>query len=187
LNNIKLKPKEEPPQAGGGSRGNYNYQPKNLLYYPKYGISANIVYSTRDDVYNADGTPKNTGARNSSFQQKLKRGILHLYSTPLPGEIGNSYIVGHSSDYCPCTKYSRIFKPLEKRSQVGEIFYIYDHHGNKMTFRVFEAFELRNVDSPEAMQEAYKSFGNKRVVTLQTSIFVNANQIDRWLTRGEMI
>ncbi len=165
-----------------------NPQYTSRLFYPKYNINdVPILYSSFDDVFirKQDGTiaPRDTNARNSSFQQLLKQGIVHLYSTPLPGEVGNSYIVGHSSDYAPITAYSAIFKPIERRSQPGEEFIIYDTQGRRLVFRVFDTLRI----TADQSEEAYRDFGDKRVVTLQTSIVVNPNVIDRWLTRGELI
>jgi hypothetical protein len=178
---------------GGGSiadiiKAPSNPQYTNRLFYPKYNINdVPILYSTFDDVFirSQDGSvvPRDTNARNSSFQRLLKQGIVHLYSTALPGEVGNSYIVGHSSDYAPITAYSAIFKPIERRSQPGEEFIIYDNQGRKLVFRVFDTLRI----TADQADEAYRDFGDKRVVTLQTSIVVNPNVIDRWLTRGELI
>ncbi len=169
-------------------REDNNQTQTNYLFYPRFGVSVPIVYSAKEDVFNPDGSYKNTNALNSTFQDKLRYGIVHLYTTPLPGEIGNSYIVGHSSNYASVSsQYNNIFKPLERASQAGDIFVIYDYQGRKLTFRVFEAFELTNVDSLQSMREAYKRFGDKRVVTLQTSIVKSPSVIDRWLTRGELI
>jgi hypothetical protein len=162
----------------------------NKFFYPRFNINdVPIIYSTKEDLFQTlpDGSlaPRDLNDRFSSpIQIKLRDGIVHLYTTPLPGEIGNSYIVGHSSNYADIiSPYNSVFKPLERRSSVGDEFIIYDMTGRKLTFRVFETKEIKADDS----SEAYKSFGDRRVVTLQTSIVRSPTVIDRWLTRGELV
>lgn len=167
----------------------------NLLVYDKYKIRVPVIYSGLEDLFdkNADQTfnfnsPRDTSDGNSPVQQKLIKGIVHLGYTPMPGEVGNSYIVGHSSNYSWVkSPYNYVFAPLKERSQVGETFEIYDNYGRELKFRVFEVKKIADDD----VTEAYKSYDNKRVVTLQTSILGTRNgQIaatHRWLTRGELI
>jgi hypothetical protein len=81
----------------------------------------------------------------------------------------------------------KYFKPLERRSQVGEEFVIYDRFGRELKFQVFEAFEIGEQGSDLALQ----NYPDKRVVTLQTSIleFIPGQGFKptkRWLTRGEL-
>jgi Sortase domain len=179
----------------------------NHLYYPKYEINANIVYSQASDFDIIDpGAPCSVKSMNTPIQKLVKEGIVHLYGSPLPGEvrypedpgevygfdkngiqqrgpgIGNSYIVGHSSE-CTQHAYTKIFEPLMQRSEVGEEFYIWDQQGRKLKFRVFDVRQIDDTDT----KEAYKRYDDRRVVTLQTSVFITLNNIDRWLTRGELV
>jgi hypothetical protein len=168
---------------------------KDLLVYDKYKIRVPIIYAGLDDLFNKndDGSfnfssPKDTNDGNSPVQQKLIKGIVHLGYTPQAGEIGNSYIVGHSSNYSWVkSPYNYVFAPLKERSQIGETFVIYDRYGRELKFRVFEVKKIADDD----VTEAYKNYPDKRVVTLQTSILGTRNgQIaatHRWLTRGELI
>jgi len=177
-----------------------NAEKRNLLEYPKYGITASIKYTTIRDFKDENGNdysdkgdlgnPCSFEAQNTPVQKLLREGIVHMYFSPKPGELpnskqgtyGSSYIVGHSSD-CTRHAYSTIFKALDRVSQVGEEFFIYDESGRKLKFKVFQVERI--LDSQTDI--AYKDFGDKRVVTLQTSIFVSNYQIDRWLTRGELV
>jgi len=177
-----------------------NPEKVDILEYPDYGIVAPIKYTTERDIYDENGNPYTDkgdvgnpcsyDATNTPVQLKLKEGIVHMYFSPKPGELpdpkkgtfGSSYIVGHSSD-CTRHAYSTIFKALDRNSQPGQMFYIYDSKGRKLTFRVFQVERI--LDSQTDI--AYEDFGEKRVVTLQTSIFVSNYQIDRWLTRGELV
>ncbi len=177
-----------------------NPQQQNFLKYPKYNINTPIIYSGLDDLFNrkADGSidfsspieeDLSQGPLSNPIQRLLVDGIVHIAFTPLPGEIGNSYIVGHSSNFSSVqSSYNFIFKPIERRSEVGEEFILWDKQGRELTFKVFEVKEILENDT----QEAYKTFGDRRVVTLQTSIleFVPGQGLQptkRWLTRGELI
>jgi hypothetical protein len=168
---------------------------RNFLRYPKYNINAPIIYSSFEDLFNKnpDGTintfdPIDNNPIDSPVQQKLKDGIVHIAYSPQPGEIGNSYIIGHSSNFSVVkSNYNTIFKPLESKSQPGEEFIIYDRFGRELKFRVFEAYKISGEDG----NEAYKKFEDRRVVTLQTSIVTWTNKgwaaTHRWLTRGELV
>jgi Sortase domain len=167
---------------------------KNWLKYDKYKIQTPVLYATLDDLYNKNAKgqfnyndPINQDPIDAPVQKKLKDGIVHLGSTVQPGEIGNSYIVGHSSNYSFVkSDYNTIFKPLESTSKPGEDFFIYDKDGRELKFCVFEAIKIEDSDA----KTAYKDFGNKRIVTLQTSILGwRGGQLlatHRWLTRGEL-
>lgn len=168
---------------------------KNWLNYSKYKIQAPIQYATLEDLYKKDEKgnfdfkrPIDQDPTDAPVQLKLKDGIVHMGSTVQPGEIGNSYIVGHSSNYSFVkSDYNTIFKPLESTSKEGEEFWIYDKDGRELKFCVFEAIKILDSDGATA----YRDFGgNRRVVTLQTSILGwRGGQLlatHRWLTRGEL-
>jgi hypothetical protein len=168
---------------------------RNILIYDKYKIRVPIIYTTFEDLFNQnpDGSfnfssAKDTSPIESAVQRKLEKGIVHLAYTPAPGEVGNSYIIGHSSNYSSVVSpYNRVFQPIQEKSKPGEEFLIYDNYGRELKFRVFESLKISDRD----VEEAYKSFGDRRVVTLQTSILgTRDGQIaatHRWLTRGELV
>jgi hypothetical protein len=170
-------------------------QQKNLLIYDKYKIRVPLIYTTFADLFakKSDGSfdftkPTDTSAIDSPVQRKLEDGIVHLAYTPQPGEIGNSYIVGHSSNYSWVdSPYNKVFAPIKEKSQPGEEFIIYDRFGRELRFRVFETLKIRDDET----NIAYKNYEDKRVVTLQTSILGTRNgrieATHRWLTRGELI
>lgn len=170
---------------------------RNLLVYDKYKIRVPIIYTTFEDVFNTkpDGSidwtsARDTGDVKSPVQIKLKDGIVHLAYSPQPGEIGNSYIIGHSSNYSFVkSAYNTVFKPIEQKSQPGEEFLIYDRYGRELKFKVFEALKIADNDVAGAYQPG--KYTDKRVVTLQTSILGIRNgkweATHRWLTRGELV
>jgi hypothetical protein len=165
---------------------------KNWISYPKYNIQTPLLYSGFDDLFekkdnNIDFSKlREQSEQDSPVQSKLNDGVVHIGFTVQPGEIGNSYIVGHSSnfDYIK-SDYKTVFKPLESISQPGEEFLLYDQDGRELKFCTFETKEIAEAD----VEEAYKDFDNKRIVTLQTSILKFKDgylqPTHRWLTRGE--
>ncbi len=176
------------------------------LKYPKYNINVPIKYTTLADLYETDESGnllKNSagdylpieenvsrdGPLGVPIQRLLVEGIVHVAITPLPGEVGNSYIVGHSSNFSSVqSDYNYIFKPLERNSEVGDEFYIYDKDGRELKFRVFETDEVLEREYAKAIQP----YGDKRVVTLQCSILEwvpgqGLQPTKRWLTRGELV
>ncbi len=167
---------------------------KNLLIWEKYGIRAPIIYASMEDLFekNSDGSinyqkPIDNNPIDSPIQKKLTKGVVHLPTSPLPGEIGNSYIIGHSSNYSNVdSKYNEVFKPLIKKVALGEKFQILNQEGKNLTFNVFETLEVHETE----VEKAFKTFGNKRVITLQGSILENINgnwlPTKRYLVRGEL-
>ena len=161
-----------------------------------YNINAPIVYASFEDLFQTkDGnidfnTTNDTSETDSPLQKKLQGGIVHLAFTPLPGEIGNSYIVGHSSNYAfIISDYNQVFKPLERNGQIGEDFTIFDLYGRELKFKTFDTALIEEVDTAQA----YKDYGaSRRIVTLQTSVVSYRPEkgywpYQRWLVRGELI
>lgn len=169
-----------------------------LLYYGNdYSFRAPIIYSSLDDLYYRDDNgnidfraAKDTSAINSPVQVKLRDGVVHMANTPQPGELGNAYIIGHSSNYSSVkSSYNEIFKPLMKRSEAGERFVIYDQLGRELEFKVFEVVEIEYREAEKAY--AMERFSDSRVVTLQASVLkwtsTGWQPTHRWLTRGKLI
>jgi hypothetical protein len=181
-----------------------NPEKQNFLFYPRFNVSANIIHLNKEDydiVYK--GEPCSYRSMNTPLQRRVKEGILHLYGSPMPGDIkynddplhltydesgkkyeeiiGSSYIVGHSSE-CTEHAYTRIFEPLQEKSSIGDEFFIYDQEGRKLRFVVFKVERIIDTDT----NTAYQKYTEGRVVTLQTSIYYNKNNIQRWLTVGKL-
>jgi sortase (surface protein transpeptidase) len=180
---------------------------KNHISYPTYKVEVPLIYTNLEDRFekNKDGTINFNvtvpdDSPNSALQQKLKKGVILEPMAPQPGETGNSYISGHTSNYSFVdSNYNQAFKPLESKTKVGEKFFVYDCEGRKLVFDVFESKEIKATDS----DEAWKDYPDKRVVTLQGSVLktcANGFQQDcvnqgctfnicpthRWLTRGTL-
>lgn len=176
---------------------------KNWLSFPKFKVEANLQNQSFDKFFEKDDQGKidfrkpiqekqsdiNAGNYESiPIQKLLKTGVVHIPITPQPGEVGNSYIVGHTSNFASVkSDYNTIFKPFESKSDIGDEFYIFDHKCRKLKFKVFEVKAIKSVD----IKEAYKNFGDRRTVTMQGSILEYVNgylePTKRWLTRGELV
>jgi hypothetical protein len=181
--------------AGGNIQGQ-----KNWLSFAKYGVEAPIINGSFEDFYNYDNNGEinlsdpiqesKTAIANGNYesvpvQRLLKAGIVHLPISPAPGQVGNSYIIGHTSNFPQVRSlYNKIFKPFESKSRIGDEFTIWDHQCRQMTFRVYDAFAIGENDTATA----YENVDNRRVVTLQGSILdANWQPTKRWLTRGELV
>jgi Sortase domain len=164
------------------------------LNFPKYKVQSPIQWSDFNDLFKKNnaggfdfGAPVDQGPTDAPVQKKLINGIVHIGYTVQPGEIGNSYIVGHSSNFSWVkSEYNTVFKPLESATKVGDEFFIYDQAGRELKFCVFDAVKIADED----LKTAYKEFPGERVVTLQTSILGWRNgtieATHRWLTRGKL-
>ena len=184
-----------------------NLVKKNLLVFPKYKIEAPIIHLTFDDMYPRDKLGNTnfaeevnypldrTNCQNPAYrdtchpvQKALEKGVVHLPMSVHPGEIGTSYIAGHTSNWQFIkSSYNSIFKPMEGQTKVGEDFFVYDNWGRKLKFRIFESLEIR----ADNLVEAYRKFGDRRTITLQGSVLKWTNgglqPTHRWLSRGELV
>jgi Sortase domain len=175
---------------------------QSVVEYPQYKISAPIQYISFDDMFLKTG--ENTydyskppvykddpkyGDINSPVQKKLEKGVIHMTAvSPMPGEVGNAYIAGHSNNWGFIkSDYNYVFGPINQKNKVGEEFFVWDMDCRKLKFKVFEVKAIEETD----VKEAYRNFGDRRVVTLQTSIVLTRNGVtapfQRWLTRGELV
>jgi LPXTG-site transpeptidase (sortase) family protein len=90
---------------------------------PKIGVTAPVVFSTSN--------------QEAAIQDDLRKGVVHYFGTAKPGEIGNSFITGHSSNYWwEKGSYNYIFANLDKLA-VGDQAKIY-YNGNKYVYQVKE-------------------------------------------------
>ena len=121
------------------------------LWIESLDIQAPIVYVEQTD--------------EKVFQENLRNGVVHYPGTALPGQYGNVYIFGHSSDY-PWARgdYKTVFALLP-RIQVGEQIKLTDREGNLYTYIVTQTFVAEPSDTHLLSQ--YNN--EKKMLTLQTS------------------
>jgi LPXTG-site transpeptidase (sortase) family protein len=101
----------------------------------------------------------------AAYQNALAHGVVHYPGTALPGEYGNVYIFGHSSDV-PWSKgdYKTIFAPLPQ-IQNGDLIYFTDHAGQEFIYEVTQT----QIVSPKDLSVLDQHENKERLLTLQTS------------------
>ncbi|HCM67668.1 MAG: hypothetical protein A2898_00560 [Candidatus Kerfeldbacteria bacterium RIFCSPLOWO2_01_FULL_48_11] len=99
------------------------------------------------------------------FQEALSRGVVHYPETPNPGEPGNPYIFGHSSDYFwKPGDYKKVFAPLVDIPLETEV-RITNDKGELFIYKVIETKVVGPKDTSVLDQ-----YNNERtMLTLQTS------------------
>jgi LPXTG-site transpeptidase (sortase) family protein len=91
------------------------------LVVPKIGVTAPIVFIE--------------SIEEKAIQNGLRTGVVHYQGTAKPGEVGNSFITGHSSNYWwEKGGYNYIFANLNKMA-VGDEAKIY-YNGNKYVYKI---------------------------------------------------
>ncbi|GAB4147021.1 MAG: hypothetical protein OHK0017_08250 [Patescibacteria group bacterium] len=165
----------------------------NTIYYKEAKITAPVIESELSDLFESDSKGQLDFNRqrkdDTPVQNLLAKGAVHLAFSPAPGEIGNSYLVGNRNSNLteelkiPVTEHSASFRFLNLAKK-GDVFYIYDKQGKKLSFKVFETITTSTTDSATA----YANFENRRVVTLQTTTYNDLGKENgRLLVRGELL
>jgi sortase A len=123
----------------------------NHISIPALGIEAPIQYAEE--------------ANEEEFQRLLEDGVVHYPGTANPGQLGNAYIFGHSSDFLFSKgKYKTVFAPLVDVQNGTEI-YITDQEGFLFTYIVTDHF-VANKDDIHLLDQGENK---KKLLTLQTS------------------
>ena len=139
----------------------------NLLSIASLGIEAPIVYPTANS--------------ETAYQAALVNGVAHYPGTPLPGELGNVYIFGHSSDFVFSKgHYKSIFATLPKIA-LGDQIVVSDPSGNAFTYTVTGSREVA-ADDLSVLDQHGKQ---KKLLTLQTSYPVGT-ALKRWIVIAEL-
>ena len=123
----------------------------NKLLIPSLNLDLPIVYAEK--------------VSETEFQQDLQNGVVHYPNTANPGEVGNCYIFGHSSDYF-WTKgnYKHAFSTLP-HIKVGDEIIISNQGGDKFVYKVTET----KVVAANDLSVLNQNTGGKKILTLQTS------------------
>jgi LPXTG-site transpeptidase (sortase) family protein len=121
------------------------------LAIPSLGLDVPLVYvNTTDEV---------------TFQQGLEQGVVHYPSTAVPGERGNAYYFGHSSDYAfKKGSFKTVFAILPK-IEIGAKVYATDHAGKQFVYTVTE----KKIVSPQDVSVLSQGDRTEKFLTLQTS------------------
>lgn len=127
------------------------YREPNMIYIPVINTAAPLVYIEEN------------GER--VYQEALARGVVHYPGTAMPGEGGNAYYFGHSSDFV--TKpgnYKTVFALLPHMN-IGEEIAITDNEGKVYKYTVTET----KVVSPTDTHVLEQGDRKEKLLTLQTS------------------
>lgn len=139
----------------------------NKLWIPSLGITAPIVYITE--------------ANEKTYQAALASGAVHFPQTAEPGEFGNVYIFGHSSDYAWSQgAYKTVFALLTKIQPSAEIL-VSNKQGEVFTYVVKTAKVIGSNDIQYLSQQGY----TKKLLTLQTSYPIGT-ALKRYLVIAEI-
>jgi sortase A len=103
---------------------NTNVGPETKIIIPKINVEIPIVY----DVPTID---------EPAVEEGLQRGVVHYATTPLPGQLGNGVIFGHSANnILNKGQYKFAFVLLHKLT-IGDTFYI-NYNGTQYAYKVFD-------------------------------------------------
>jgi len=137
------------------------------LIIQSLGITAPVVYAT-------EKTEK-------AYQAALINGVVHYPDTANPGQLGNVYIFGHSSDFIWSKgHYKTIFATLPQITKGAEID-ISDSGGQKFVYLVTGTF----VVSPDDASVLDQHNNTEKLLTLQTSWPVGT-ALKRWIVTAEI-
>ncbi len=107
-----------------GPASSENVGPESKIIIPKINVEVPVVFDL-NSIEEAD------------IQKALEDGVVHYATTPNPGEIGNSVIVGHSSNnFLNAGKYKFAFVLL-KRLENEDLFYV-QRDGVRYTYKVYK-------------------------------------------------
>ena len=100
----------------------------NLPVIENNSISIPILNLKAPIIWNVTNNPE-------SVKANLEKGVIHISNTSLPGEVGNVFITGHSSNY-PWAKgdYNNIFALINKLV-VGDLIQI-KYHNSDFVYKV---------------------------------------------------
>lgn len=117
-----------------------------------------------------------------AFQGALSRGVVHFPDTALPGQTGNAYFFGHSSDYWwKDSPYRNVFALLPHIRQ-DEIIEVTDSDGNYFKYRVTDTFVI----DPSETQVLDQGNGSRTFLTLQTSYPIGT-ALQRFIVRADLV
>ncbi len=147
----------------------------NRLVIPKIGKSVPIVEMGTENVVG-----ENWDELEEQIQDGLRDGVVLYPGTAKPGQIGNSFITGHSS-YYPWDpgKFKDVFALLEQL-EIGDEYYVY-YNQKKFTYKIREKFEVYP-DDVSVLQQPQ----NERISTLMSCIPVGTT-LRRLILRAELM
>ena len=121
-------------------------------------------------------------ASEKVYQAALINGVVHFPGSAMPGQLGNDYIFGHSSDYIWSKgKYKSVFALLPHIENGAEI-RLSDATGQVYVYKVFDHRVVAAADVSVISQGGYK----KKILTVQTSYPVGT-ALARYVAVAELV
>jgi len=158
ISKYKLAPKsvmiDSPEIIVGSSKepGATTKYDDNTIVIPKIGVKAPVVWEVA----------------GGKVMDSLQNGVVHLAGTARPGEIGNAFLTGHSSNYWwRGGDYNNVFALLPELKEGDEIFVIF--HGKIEKYQVKQSVEVKRSEV-----SSYVSSSSERL-TLMTCVPIGTN------------
>ena len=139
----------------------------NELYIPTLEIRAPIVFVE--------------GETEAVFQTALQKGVVQYPNTAKVGNVGNTYIFGHSSDFAFAKgDYKTVFALLPN-IELGVEIWVSDEKAKVYKYRVYDKFVAEKTATHLLSQET----NGKRILTLQTSYPIGT-ALRRYIVKAEL-
>lgn len=137
-------------------------------------IQPNILIIDSLDIRAPLQYPTTTG--ETASQAALNNGVAHYPGTANPGQVGNCYIFGHSSNYIWIKNpYKTIFATLPS-IKIGADVIVSDPQGAAYAYQVTASYMVAANDTKVLSQQT----GGQKILTLQTSYPVGT-ALARWI------
>ena len=121
------------------------------------------------------------GEMQDVFMEELKKGVVRYPGTARPGEVGNAFIFGHSSNYpWIVSEYNDVFALLNTLVTGDEIIVYYDQH--KYTYKITD----RAIVEPGNTKVLSARDPNKKEISLMTCWPVGT-ALNRYIIFGELV
>lgn len=147
---------------------------ENRIIIPKLG--KNIPLVDVDHSMNAK-----YGEMQNIFMDELKKGVVRYPGTARPGEVGNTFIFGHSSNYpWVISEYNEVFALLNTLTTGDDIIVYYDQ--KKYTYRVTDRATVDPGDTKVLSARDPK----KKEISLMTCWPVGTT-LERYIIFGELV
>lgn len=138
-------------------------------YFPN--IDDNSIFVERIDIK----APITFRVENEekAVSDNLKKGVIHIAGTSLPGENGNVFITGHSSNYpWVSSKYNAVFALLDKEV-VGDLILVKFQNVNYV-YQIEEKFVVGSTET--SVMDAYAEYPTLTMMTC-TPVGTNLNRL----------
>lgn len=160
---------------GSTEKATFEVAPQeNRIIIPKLGKNIPLI-----DVDHDEGTPFTE--MHKIFMKELEKGIVRYPGTAKPGEVGNAFIFGHSSNYYwEKGNYNTIFATLDQLEKGDEIIVYYNQ--KKFIYRVTDESVVKPGDTKALNSRDPK----KKEISLMTCWPVGTTN-ERLIVFGELV